>query len=190
MTARYLKKHLSKCTGTKGACQWCGKIFPIDTPSEKARARGHPTHCEKNPRFEQNKEKIRAAGRLSRPHSEETRNKIGEKLRASEHRRLRKNPIFYKGVMLDSTWELRLAERLDELEIPWARPAPLEWRDKLGRKRNYFPDFYLPETDQYLDPKNPHAYRTQISKINCLLDLYPNLIFLRSLEEINSFLPR
>ena len=58
-------------------------------------------------------------------------------------------------VSMDSTWEVACATRLDELGIKWKRDLSI----KLGyvtrgkRKRNYIPDFYLPEHDVYIEVK-------------------------------------
>lgn len=62
--------------------------------------------------------------------------------------------ILYNGVKLGSSYELRLAISLDENNIVWIRPKPLKYKDPSGKIRNYFPDFYLPDYDIYLDPKN------------------------------------
>ena len=60
-----------------------------------------------------------------------------------------------KEVLLESSWELDLAKFLDEQQVIWLRPKPLEWFDNTTKRRHYYPDFYLPEYDIYLDPKNP-----------------------------------
>lgn len=85
----------------------------------------------------------------------------------------------------DSTWEDALANRLDELDIVWERPAPIKYEIG-GKLRNYFPDFYLPEHDLYLDPKNPYAESQQQEKLKIVSSLI-NLIILRTLEECESF---
>lgn len=125
-------------------------------------------------------------GFRGKEHSEESKSKISKGALNSNHRRLRKNPIGYKGVMLDSTWELELAKRLDHLKIKWVRPEPLKWIDDNGFKHNYFPDFYLPEYNVYLDPKNPHAFNIQIDKINILNQIY-NIKWILTLEECINF---
>ena len=58
-------------------------------------------------------------------------------------------------VLMDSTWEVMMATRLDELEINWERDSSmkLEYRTRGGRKRNYIPDFYLPDLDLYIEVK-------------------------------------
>lgn len=120
-------------------------------------------------------------------HSDETKEKIQNAALNSKHRRLKKNTILYNGILLDSTWELELAKRLDNLFIEWIRPEPLPWTDKNGKIHNYFPDFYLPKHDLYIDPKNKHAFNVQKDKIDILLKLYKNIKFLYTLEECKTF---
>ncbi len=130
--------------------------------------------------------KVKGRPREGHPHTEETKRLLSEKALASPHRRLRRNIIEYNGVKLDSTWELELAVRLDELGIAWTRPEPLAYTMN-EKSHHYFPDFYLPDRDIYLDPKNPHAFNVQREKIQVLLELYPNIRFLTSIEEIRNF---
>lgn len=125
----------------------------------------------------------------SRHFSTETRKKMSVSARKSNHRRLQRNIIEYNGIKFDSSWEVRLAKKLDIDNIVWSRPAPLTYTDKLGLQRHYFPDFYLPDFNLYLDPKNPQAFKVQIDKIECLKAQYDNIIFLCSIEEIDSFAP-
>ena len=132
------------------------------------------------------KEKIRLAS-IGRSHSEESKKLISEKALASSHRRLKKGTIVYKGILLDSSWELAMAERLDEIGIKWIRPNPINWIDKEGKTRHYFPDFYLPEHDIYLDPKNPQAYKVQKTKIECLKKQLTNLIVISNIDDIKKW---
>lgn len=120
-------------------------------------------------------------------HTEETKNKQRQKALSSSHRRLRRKMIEYKGIMLDSIWELELAKRLDNQNIRWVRPDPVRWLDEKGIEHNYFPDFFLPDYDLFLDPKNPHAYKVQEKKINQLKNQLTNLVFLTTLESIQHF---
>jgi hypothetical protein len=90
-------------------------------------------------------------------HTEESKKKMKEKALLSNHRRLKKRTIEYKGILLDSSWEYELAKRLDSINIKWDRPKPLKWKDEEGFIHNYFPDFYLLDYNLYLDPKNPEA---------------------------------
>jgi hypothetical protein len=85
----------------------------------------------------------------------------------------------------DSSWEDLMAIRLDELDINWIRPQPIEYIIE-GRTRRYYGDFYLPDYNLYLDPKNPYVERQQQEKIKILHNMI-RLIILRSPKEIKSF---
>jgi len=75
------------------------------------------------------------------------------------------NPNENKEVLLESSWELEVANYLIENNIEWIRPPFIKWEDSFGKVRRYFPDFYLPKYDLYLDPKNPHAMVSDKEKI-------------------------
>jgi hypothetical protein len=60
-----------------------------------------------------------------------------------------KKRVFYAGVWLDSSWELKLAKSLDACGISWERPKTYILSD--GRK--YTPDFCLPKFGLFVDPK-------------------------------------
>ena len=121
------------------------------------------------------------------PHTEETKQLLREKALASPHRRLKKGTVMYKGILLDSSWELELAKRLDELEIKWVRPHPIPWVDEEGVTHNYFPDFYLEDYDLFLDPKNPFAIKVQQKKLDCLLEQYKNIVIIDSIEKCKHY---
>lgn len=92
-----------------------------------------------------------------RKHSEETKQKLREIAIANQ---LGGHPyrssITYKGISLDSSLELEMAKKLDSLGIKWSRCHKFPYVDLTGKKHNYTPDFYLPEYDLYLDPKNDY----------------------------------
>lgn len=67
--------------------------------------------------------------------------------------------------ILESSFEVRLATSLNENNILWIRPTYFFYHDKRNNKRRYYPDFYLPEYDLYLDPKNDYLIKTDIDKI-------------------------
>lgn len=121
-------------------------------------------------------------------HREETKQLLRERALASPHRRLKRGTIEYKGILLDSSWELELAKRLDELKIKWIRPDPIPWVDEEGITHNYFPDFYLEDYDLFLDPKNPHAVKVQKKKLDKLLTQYKNIVIIESVEECKQFI--
>lgn len=62
--------------------------------------------------------------------------------------------IEYNGIKLDSQYEFEVAKTLDEHLITWERPSYLIWKDDKGSEHRYYPDFYLPDYNVYLDPKN------------------------------------
>lgn len=64
--------------------------------------------------------------------------------------------IDYNGIKLDSQYELKVAQELDENLVKWERPKYFIWEDFNGIKHRYYPDFYLPEYNVYLDPKNDY----------------------------------
>lgn len=127
-------------------------------------------------------------------HTLESIEVIRQKALASPHRRLVRSVREYVKkdgsiVKLDSAWEEELAKRLDDTGVEWTRPPAIKWIDKHGIQRNYFPDFYLPDYDVFLDPKNPYAIKAQIDKIECLTEQVKNLIILKSLDECKNFSP-
>lgn len=122
-------------------------------------------------------------------HTSETKKIMKDKALKSSHRRLRRKLINYNGVLLDSSWEVELAKRLDYLGIRWTRPDPIRWTDGAGIEHNYFPDFYLPDYDLYLDPKNPQAVKSQQEKLKYLLTQHKNVVILQTLDECKIYSP-
>ena len=91
-------------------------------------------------------------------------------------------------VLMDSTWEVAMAERLDHLKIVWERKEDMKlpYYSKTGRKRNYIPDFYLPDYDTYIEVK---GYWTDAAKhkMKDIIKRNPGKIcILESLVEIGS----
>ena len=127
-------------------------------------------------------------------HTEETKQHLREKALASPHRRLVRSIRQYikkdgTVVNLDSSWEEALAIRLDEIDVIWIRPGAVKWIDNNGVEHNYFPDFYLPDFDLYLDPKNPYAIKAQQSKIKCLAEQIKNLVIITGLDGCKNYSP-
>lgn len=78
----------------------------------------------------------------------------------------------YNGVVFDSGYEVLIAKYLDAHNIIWIRPTnAVYWFDSNGKQRRYFPDFYLPKYDIYLDPKNSYCISQQIEKLNVVSKL-------------------
>lgn len=110
----------------------------------------------------------KGTGRL---HSVETKQKLRHHALAaflgghtSKHRL---NYVTREGrvVNLHSSYEVQVAAALDAAAIAWTRPAPLPWVDAAGAAHRYYPDFYLPAFEVYLDPKNDYLRRKDAAKI-------------------------
>ena len=91
-------------------------------------------------------------------------------------------------IIMDSTWEVMMANRLNELEVAWIRDPnmKLEYKTRGGRKRNYIPDFYLPDLDLYIEVK---GYWTDAAKhkMKDIIKRNPGKIcILESLAEIGN----
>jgi predicted nuclease of restriction endonuclease-like RecB superfamily len=91
-------------------------------------------------------------------------------------------------VSMDSTWEVMMATRLDELGVAWQRDPSmkLSYKTRGGRKRNYIPDFYLPKYEIYIEVK---GYWTDAAK-HKMKDVQKRnpvkILILESLAEIAS----
>lgn len=66
---------------------------------------------------------------------------------------MRKKGIDYNGVKLDSTYEVEVAKSLDFNNVKWERCKRFPYVVD-GKLHYYTPDFYLPEYNVYLEPKN------------------------------------
>lgn len=169
-------------------CQYCGKVCK-NTNSLKQhekRCKQNPNrimfdnlkHCggwnkgltkETDERVAKNAETLRnniRSGKIKQNRSHHT-----EEFKEKQRQRAKENhlggwhasiKIIYNGVRLDSSYELRVAKSLDEHNVQWTRPKPFIWIDDNGNDHRYYPDFYLPEFNIYLDPKGDHI----INKVN------------------------
>lgn len=126
-------------------------------------------------------------------HNAETKAKLSAIGLANKYQRVCKSSHKFidkrgREFIFDSSWEDALANRLDSLDIVWTRPDPIEYKLN-GKIRNYFPDFYLPAYDLYLDPKNPYCKDQQKDKLEIVTKII-NLVILTSLSECNEWSPR
>lgn len=61
--------------------------------------------------------------------------------------------FWYNGQWMDGTWELEFAKYLESENIEWIKNSKwfeYEWN---GSRHKYFPDFYLPKYDRYVEVK-------------------------------------
>lgn len=88
-------------------------------------------------------------------------------------------------VHMDSSWEVKVAEDLDANRIDWLRPQSFPWQDKEGKDRRYYPDFYLPKYDVYLDPKNDYLIKKDKDKIERVCKQNKVRVMILNKDELN-----
>jgi hypothetical protein len=96
------------------------------------------------------------------------------------------NSKYYGEVKLDSKWEVLVVESLEHNDIKWQRGKSFEWtRPSDNTVHRYFPDFYLPDYDIYVEPKNPYKWKTDYNfekyKINYVIK-HHNIIVVMILD--------
>jgi hypothetical protein len=84
----------------------------------------------------------------------------------------------YKNISFDSSWEIEIAKFLDKKNIVWERSRKhlLHWYDSTNTKRRYYPDFYLPKYNLYIDTKNPYKQKLDTEKIQYLQKHYSIIV--------------
>ena len=60
---------------------------------------------------------------------------------------------YYKNIWLDSSWEIKYATYLDEHNIKWERVKERFPYKFQGKDFKYIPDFYLPDTNTFVEIK-------------------------------------
>ncbi|NBP03131.1 MAG: hypothetical protein EBU90_24075 [Proteobacteria bacterium] len=141
---------------------------------------GNPTKIICTPRCPEFKEI------LSKKLSASTKGKTG----GYRERGGRGHGCHYKGIWLDSTWELALAKKLDALGVLWERDTgkhKFDYVDQNGELRNYFPDFYLPNQSLYIEVKGYWTVETKF-KMSSVKKRHKHisLLILESIEEIEN----
>ena len=101
-----------------------------------------------------------------------------------------KNSIHYKTqdgniVYLQSSYEVTVANILDDNNIQWNRPKPFIWIDAMNIKHRYYPDFYLQEYDIYLDPKNDFLITEHKEKIDLVINQNNINLVILSKKDLN-----
>lgn len=82
------------------------------------------------------------------------------------------NKFIDETIVLESSWELRVAKLLDLKDIHWIRPNSLDWVDENNNVRQYYPDFYLKDYKLYLDPKNEYCMKLDKVKLSYIEKRY------------------
>jgi len=97
----------------------------------------------------------------------------------------------YGGYKMDSRWEVEIAKWMDEHKIKWDRSRKrhmFKWVDNDGNERKYFPDFYLPEMNVYLDPKNDYYLERDLPKLKYVINKYRITLFYGGVDDIKNHL--
>lgn len=95
-----------------------------------------------------------------------------------------KNVEYKPGVFLESTYEVRVAEILDTLGVEWVKVRRGYIWDDIGKQRRYIPDFYLPNKDLFLDPKNDYLIRKDKKKIDSAMKINGISVIVLSNDQI------
>lgn len=79
-----------------------------------------------------------------------------------------KKRVFFKRkdgeiIYLQSSYEEKFANILEELDIVWERPKPFVWVDENGDNHRYYPDFKIGEI--FIDTKNDYLAKKDLPKI-------------------------
>jgi len=120
-------------------------------------------------------------------HSEETKEHLSimASTRLAKHSKYTKNIEYKPGIILESSYEVAVAEILDRLGIEWIKVRTGFIWDDNGKKRRYIPDFYLPQQNIYLDPKNDYLISKDKRKIESAMQLNNIKVFVLAKEQIN-----
>lgn len=80
-------------------------------------------------------------------------------------------------IKTQGTWEYKYAEWLDKNNINFlCHVGCLYYKDKLGKDRVYLPDFYLLDSNEYIDIKNSYIHSLYKDKFECIRDSNPDKV--------------
>jgi len=105
--------------------------------------------------------------------------------RLAKHSKYSKNVEYKPGIILESSYEVSVAEILDELNIVWEKVRQgYVWNDN-GKRRRYIPDFYIPKYNVFLDPKNDYLINKDKVKIESAMAMNNIVVHVLSASQIN-----
>lgn len=149
----------------------------------KAKGLGLPTPVVTNETRQRISQQRKGKGH---PHSDETKQKLSVIAcnRLEKHSKYSKNVEYCPGVILESSYEVLVAQILDDLGIRWEKVRKGFIWDDNGKTRRYVPDFYLPDSDIYLDPKNNFLVRKDTKKIDSAIQLNGIIVYVLTKDQI------
>ena len=155
-------------------CPFCGE----EKEWVLSRFTMHKNHCKLNPNRKNYK---------GHSISDSLKKQISEKQRNNSYRRIMRHTQEYPGVLYDSSWEIEMAKRLEFLNEQFERPKnPIKYIGVDGKQHNYFPDFWIPRIQKFIEVKNPYLFEND-SKVQILKSERSDIIWLTSLEQIQNF---
>lgn len=175
-------------------CEFCGKLF-----SRKSHLTRHLKYlCEKSPSRdlkaydEFHKKVVEHNKKLWTPEKRLEQSKKSVFNNFWEYRA--KNPIIYESkygiVKLDSKWELKVAQRLDELNVEWYRPkCRLPYFDDKGVEHSYIPDFYVKTFNCFIEVKSKFiaTWQKSVNKVEYIKEHYKFVKWIETEEECSTF---
>lgn len=96
----------------------------------------------------------------------------------------RRRVFEYNGIIMDSGYEVEVAKQLDANNIEWYRPNKMYWICANNKKHSYVADFYLPQFNVYLDPKNDLLIVKHADKIRRVSEQNDVIILVISSKEL------
>lgn len=175
------QRHINTCKGkvekkTLWTCEYCSKHFDTAQGYVGHKSRTHNTEQQRKNGAKGNAKKrlMEASGHaFSFKHSDETKEKLSiiACQRLYKHSKYTKNVEYKPGIILESSYEVRVAEILDSLGVEWIKVRQGYIWDDNGKKRRYIPDFYLPKQNIFLDPKNDYLIKKDKMKIESAMKL-------------------
>lgn len=177
------KRHVNVCRGvrvvrTEWVCEFCNKKFNTAQGYNGHKSRSH-THkhiqTANGRKGNDKKQQMEKDGHIFQKcvHTAETKERLSILAceRLAKHSKYSKNIEYKPGIILESSYEVKVAKILDELCIKWDKVRKgFVWDDN-GQKRRYIPDFYLPEQDIFLDPKNDYLIKKDKRKIKSAMQI-------------------
>lgn len=89
--------------------------------------------------------------------------------------------------LLRSSFEVKVAEWLNDKNILWVQPKSILYRlNGEDRDRRYYPDFYIPSKGLYIETKNDYLLSIQQEKMKAVSDVLEGNILILSNKHIES----
>lgn len=132
-------------------------------------------HIQSSKKYSQNqKAGLTKNAWIGKKHSIQTKEKISAKAGERNNGLIKTKyfeiycPYTKELVKVQGTWQLKYAEYLNQTKINWIRSRKINLKYRLHEDdylHTYYPDFYLPDTDQYIEIKG-YWWKSKDGKID------------------------